>query len=93
MTELFTLIDLMLLLSSFSMNDICFSSMTVNLRGELTRLLKPGDIASIGGVFLPTPYTGFRAIRAGLTADTYLESMSVTIAKPSVNHSFFDCVV
>jgi len=24
---------------------------------------------------LPTPYTGFRAIRAGLLADTYLEAM------------------
>ena len=58
-------------------------SMTVNLRGELTRLLKPGDVANIGGVFLPTPYTGFRAIRAGLTADTYLECMSITIAKVS----------
>ncbi len=35
----------------------------------------------ISGIFLPTPYTGFRAMRAGLVADTYLEAMSVTQTK------------
>jgi DNA replicative helicase MCM subunit Mcm2 (Cdc46/Mcm family) len=38
----------------------------------------PGDMVEVSGIFLPTPFTGFRAMRAGLVADTYLEAMSVT---------------
>ncbi|KAL0459766.1 UNVERIFIED_CONTAM: DNA replication licensing factor MCM7 [Sesamum latifolium] len=53
-------------------------TMTVHFRGELTRLVAPGDIVELSGIFLPIPYTGFRAMRAGLIADTYLEAMSVT---------------
>ncbi|ONK81309.1 uncharacterized protein A4U43_C01F27670 [Asparagus officinalis] len=53
-------------------------SLTVHLRGELTRKVAPGDIVEFSGIFLPIPYTGFRAMRAGLVADTYLEAMSIT---------------
>ncbi|KAM0954424.1 putative DNA helicase [Dioscorea sansibarensis] len=53
-------------------------SMTIHLRGELTRKVAPGDIVEISGIFLPIPYTGFRALRAGLVADTFLEAMSIT---------------
>ncbi|KAK9147038.1 hypothetical protein Sjap_006941 [Stephania japonica] len=53
-------------------------TMTVHLRGELTRTVAPGDVVEMSGIFLPIPYTGFRAMRAGLVADTYLEAMSVT---------------
>ncbi|KAH9609126.1 hypothetical protein KSS87_004492 [Heliosperma pusillum] len=53
-------------------------SMTVHFRGELTRKVSPGDVVELSGIFLPMPYTGFRAMRAGLVADTYLEAMSVT---------------
>jgi DNA replication licensing factor MCM7 len=35
--------------------------------------MNPGDVIHLGGIFLPTPYTGFQAIRAGLLTDTYLE--------------------
>lgn len=38
----------------------------------------PGDVVELSGIFLPIPYTGFKAMRAGLVADTYLEAMSVT---------------
>lgn len=38
----------------------------------------PGDVVELSGIFLPIPYTGFRAMRAGLVADTYLEAMSVS---------------
>lgn len=41
----------------------------------------PGDMVEISGIFLPIPYTGFRAMRAGLVADTYLEAMSVAQSK------------
>jgi DNA replication licensing factor MCM7 len=58
-------------------------SMTVHLRGERTRSVLPGDQVTISGLFLPTPYTGYRAVRAGLTADTYLEAMHVRSHKQS----------
>lgn len=40
--------------------------------------VSPGDVVELSGIFLPIPYVGFRAMRAGLVADTYLEAMSVT---------------
>ncbi|KAL8253914.1 hypothetical protein R6Q59_032135 [Mikania micrantha] len=52
--------------------------MTVHFRGELTRKVSPGDVVELSGIFLPIPYTGFRAMRAGLVADTYLEAMSIS---------------
>ncbi|KAJ6531336.1 MCM-domain-containing protein [Mycena capillaripes] len=52
-------------------------SMTVHVSGNLTRLMNPGDEVHIGGIFLPVPYTGFQAIRAGLLHDTYLEAHSI----------------
>ncbi|KAI0782192.1 MCM2/3/5 family-domain-containing protein [Abortiporus biennis] len=48
-------------------------SMTVHVNGSLTRQMNPGDIVQLGGIFLPVPYTGFQAVRAGLLTDTYLE--------------------
>jgi len=48
--------------------------MTVHVDGPLTRTMNPGDIVNLGGIFLPIPYTGFQAIRAGLLTDTYLEA-------------------
>ena len=51
--------------------------MSVHVFGNQTRLMNPGDIVHLGGIFLPTPYTGFKAIRAGLLTDTYLEAQYV----------------
>lgn len=48
--------------------------MTVHLQGSLTRKLSPGDVVHLGGIFLPVPYTGFQAVRAGLLTDTYLDT-------------------
>ena len=56
-------------------------SMTVICRGEATRSVQPGDVVTVGGIFLPTPYTGYRAVSAGITTDTYLEAMQVTKIK------------
>lgn len=52
--------------------------LTVHANGSLTRSMVPGDVVDIAGIFLPTPYTGFKAIRAGLLTDTYLEAHFVT---------------
>ncbi|KAH0541898.1 hypothetical protein FGG08_003618 [Glutinoglossum americanum] len=51
--------------------------LTVHCHGSLTRQINPGDVVDITGIFLPTPYTGFKAIRAGLLTDTYLEAQYV----------------
>jgi DNA replication licensing factor MCM7 len=48
--------------------------MTIHVNGNLTRTMNPGDIVYLGGIFLPIPYTGFQAVRAGLLNDTYLEA-------------------
>lgn len=48
--------------------------MTIHLQGSLTRKLSPGDVVHLGGIFLPVPYTGFQAVRAGLLTDTYLDA-------------------
>lgn len=52
--------------------------LTVHAHGDLVRQVNPGDVVDIAGIFLPTPYTGFKAIRAGLLTDTYLEAQHVT---------------
>ena len=59
-------------------------AMTVIARGTATRETVPGDIVEVTGIFLPTPYTGFTAMRAGLTADTYLEAHSLSKTKKSI---------
>ncbi|KAL3457372.1 MCM2/3/5 family-domain-containing protein [Aspergillus heterothallicus] len=64
--------------------------MTVHCSGNLTRQLNPGDVVDIAGIFLPTPYTGFRAIRAGLLTDTYLEAQDITQHKKSYNNIAMD---
>ena len=52
-------------------------TLTVLCYGSLVRQVNPGDIVDISGIFLPTPYTGFKAMRAGLLTDTYLEAHHV----------------
>ena len=51
--------------------------LTVHCHGELARQVNPGDVIDIAGIFLPTPYTGFKAIKAGLLTDTYLEAQFI----------------
>lgn len=56
-------------------------SITVVAKGERTRSVIPGDIVTVSGIFVPTPYTGWQAMRAGLLADTYLEAQHIAQAK------------
>ncbi|KAK4995124.1 DNA replication licensing factor MCM7 [Elasticomyces elasticus] len=51
--------------------------LTIQCHGALVRKVTPGDVVDVAGIFLPTPYTGFKAIRAGLLTDTYLEAQHV----------------
>ncbi|KIH90858.1 minichromosome maintenance protein 7 (cell division control protein 47) [Sporothrix brasiliensis 5110] len=52
-------------------------TLTVLCYGSLVRRINPGDVVDISGIFLPTPYTGFKAMRAGLLTDTFLEAHHV----------------
>ena len=58
-------------------------SITIKAEGSTTRCCDPGDVVEISGVFLPTPYTGFNAIRAGLLSDTYIHAMKIERTKKS----------
>ncbi|KAI9909518.1 hypothetical protein PsorP6_015241 [Peronosclerospora sorghi] len=55
-------------------------SLTVHLRGELTRTCEPGALVTICGIFLPMPYSPQRQMQMGLVTETYLEATDV------VNH-------
>jgi DNA replication licensing factor MCM7 len=55
--------------------------MTVHLIEDLTRQVSPGDTVYMSGIFLPVPYTGFKALRAGLITDTFLEAHHVVQLK------------
>lgn len=52
-------------------------TLTVHSNGDLVRLMNPGDVVDISGIFMPSPYTGFRALKAGLLTETYLEAQYV----------------
>ncbi|CAK4624049.1 hypothetical protein LEN26_006344 [Aphanomyces euteiches] len=55
-------------------------TLTVYLRGELTRTCEPGAVVTICGIFLPLPYNAQRQMHVGLITETYLEATHV------VNH-------
>nr|UWK20591.1 DNA replication licensing factor [Trichoderma crystalligenum] len=65
-------------------------SLTVHCFGSLVRKINPGDVVDISGIFLPTPYTGFKAMRAGLLTDTYLEAHHVHQHKKAYSEMIVD---
>lgn len=65
-------------------------TLTVHCHGTLTRQINPGDVVDIAGIFLPTPYTGFKAVRAGLLTDTYLEAQHVNQHKEAYDDLVVD---
>ncbi|KAF9334962.1 Mcm2-7 hexameric complex component, partial [Linnemannia elongata] len=56
-------------------------SIKVHLFGVMTRTMNPGDTVAVSGIYVPIPYTGFQAMRAGLLTDTYLECHYVEQSK------------
>ncbi|ETV95484.1 hypothetical protein H310_10955 [Aphanomyces invadans] len=52
-------------------------TLTVYLRGELTRTCEPGALVTICGIFLPLPYSPQRQMQVGLITETYLEATHV----------------
>ncbi|KAL7818182.1 MCM2/3/5 family domain-containing protein [Trichoderma aethiopicum] len=65
-------------------------SLTIHCYGSLVRKVNPGDVVDISGIFLPTPYTGFKAIRAGLLTDTYLEAHHIHQHKKAYSEMIVD---
>ncbi|KAI8720737.1 DNA replication licensing factor MCM7 [Fusarium sp. LHS14.1] len=65
-------------------------SLTVFCYGTLVRQISPGDVVDISGIFLPTPYTGFKAMKAGLLTDTYLEAHHILQHKKAYNEMIVD---
>ncbi|KAK2803633.1 Mcm2-7 hexameric complex component [Onygenales sp. PD_10] len=65
-------------------------TLTVHCNGSLVRQVNPGDVVDIAGIFLPTPYSGFRAIKAGLLTDTYLEAQFITQHKKAYDSLVMD---
>lgn len=52
-------------------------TLTAHVNGALVRTLSPGDVVDLTGIFLPAPYTGFKALKAGLLTETYLETQYI----------------
>ncbi|RHY56194.1 hypothetical protein DYB30_005772 [Aphanomyces astaci] len=52
-------------------------TLSVYLRGELTRTCEPGALVTICGIFLPLPYSPMRQMQVGLITETYLEATHV----------------
>lgn len=63
-------------------------TINVKLHGEMTRTCTAGDVVSIAGIFLPMPYTGYKALKAGYLADTFLEATQVTQLRKSYAEEF-----
>ena len=57
--------------------------MNVRVLGALTRTTSPGDVVKVSGVFLPAKFEGYKALKAGLTADTYLQAYQIEVEKKS----------
>jgi DNA replication licensing factor MCM7 len=55
--------------------------MTVYLTEDQTRSVSPGETIVVSGAILPVPFTGFKALRAGLITDTYLEAHHIHQSK------------
>jgi DNA replication licensing factor MCM7 len=47
-------------------------------KGVNTKKCSPGDIVTITGVYMPAPFFGYKAMRAGLSHDTFVEAFRVT---------------
>ncbi|OIW34475.1 DNA replication licensing factor mcm7 [Coniochaeta ligniaria NRRL 30616] len=65
-------------------------TLTILCYGSLVRKINPGDVVDVAGIFLPTPYTGFKAMRAGLLTDTYLEAHHITQHKKAYDEMTID---
>jgi len=57
-------------------------------KGVNTKKCGPGDYVTITGVYMPAPFQGFAAMRAGLAHDTFLEAFSISKDKQNFRESY-----
>ncbi|KAK1600744.1 DNA replication licensing factor MCM7 [Colletotrichum navitas] len=65
-------------------------TLTILCYGTSVRKVNPGDVVDVSGIFLPTPYTGFKAMKAGLLTDTYLEAHYIVQHKKAYSEMIID---
>ncbi|GKT48083.1 DNA replication licensing factor MCM7 [Colletotrichum spaethianum] len=65
-------------------------TLTILCYGTSVRKVNPGDVVDVSGIFLPTPYTGFKAMKAGLLTDTYLEAHYIVQHKKAYSEMIVD---
>ncbi|KAI1486294.1 DNA replication licensing factor mcm7 [Biscogniauxia mediterranea] len=65
-------------------------TLSIMCYGSAVRKINPGDVVDVSGIFLPTPYTGFKAMRAGLLTDTYLEAHHIVQHKKAYDEMIID---
>jgi len=65
-------------------------SVSIHVKGEMTRRCSPGDVVTVTGIFLPIRYTGFRALKVGLQADTFVEAMGIERKKKTFDEFEID---
>lgn len=63
-------------------------TISVTSKGTNTGLCTPGDNVQVIGVHMPTPYSGFQGIRAGLVHDTYIETFKL-IKEKKTHRDYF----
>lgn len=68
-------------------------TLNVIIKGPLVRSVTPGELVDVAGVFLPRPYTGLKALRAGLLTDTFLEAQYFESHKKQYNKLAFNSEV
>ncbi|KAH3902183.1 probable DNA replication licensing factor MCM7 [Saccharomycodes ludwigii] len=72
-------------------------SLNIHVNGDgLVRSLIPGDIVDVTGIYLPLPYTGYKALKTGLLTETYLEAQFVEQHKRrdyDISNTFMDAAI
>lgn len=58
-------------------------SLKLQAKGLMVGRCSPGDIVTVTGIHMPTPYSGFKGMRAGLIHDTYIECSNIHKEKKS----------
>jgi DNA replication licensing factor MCM7 len=58
-------------------------TLKLQAKGLMVGQCTPGDIVTVTGIHMPTPYSGFKGMRAGLIHDTYIECFNIRKEKKS----------
>jgi len=59
-------------------------------KGSMVKKASPGDFVTMTGVYMPAPFQGFQAMKAGLTHDTFLEVMDIVREKQNYSEDYIN---